>query len=63
MKAVFSNTLGEPGGYSLGELPDLLARGLLRPRIGARFPLSEFRLALHSCGDRGRIGKTVVDIA
>jgi NADPH2:quinone reductase len=46
-----------------GELAEMVRTGHLRPVIGARFALVDFRAALAACQQRDRIGKTVVEVA
>lgn len=45
------------------ELLDLLARGRVRPHIGARFPLDRAADALALVGGGGAVGKVVVEVA
>ena len=44
-------------------LDDLIARGFVRPLIGARFPLEQASEALKLIDGRGALGKVVLDIA
>lgn len=45
------------------ELAQMFADGIVRPYIGARFPLSETAAALRHVADRKVLGKVVIDIA
>jgi NADPH2:quinone reductase len=45
------------------ELTQMFATGVIRPYIGARFPLAETAAALRLVADRKAIGKVVIDVA
>jgi NADPH:quinone reductase len=44
------------------ELTELFATGVIRPYIGARFPLADTAAALRLVADRKAIGKVVIDV-
>jgi NADPH:quinone reductase len=44
------------------ELTQLFASGVVRPYIGARFPLADTAVALRHVADRKAIGKVVIDV-
>ena len=46
----------------LRELTELFATGLVRPYIGARFPLEDTAAALRLVADRQAVGKVVIDV-
>ena len=57
----FTNIYGpDEARAQRAELAAWVMEGHLRPVIGARFGLAQFAQALAACGDRQRIGKTVV---
>jgi NADPH:quinone reductase len=45
------------------ELTEMFATGVIRPYIGARFPLADTGAALRLVADRKAIGKVVIDVA
>jgi NADPH2:quinone reductase len=45
------------------ELARMFADGIVRPYIGARFPLAETAAALRYVADRKVLGKVVIDVA
>jgi NADPH:quinone reductase len=45
------------------ELTEMFAAGIIRPYIGARFPLSETPAALRYVAERKVLGKVVIDVA
>lgn len=53
----------EQSRSDLQELRHLLAQGLIRPHIGARFDLGQTAAALRYVADRRVLGKVVIDIA
>jgi len=44
------------------ELTEMFATGVIRPYIGARFPLADTGAALRLMADRKAIGKVVIDV-
>ena len=44
------------------ELTQMFATGVIRPYIGARFPLADTAAALRYVADRKAIGKVVIDV-
>ena len=45
------------------ELTEMFAAGVIRPHIGARFPLADTAAALRHVADRKAIGKVLIDVA
>jgi NADPH:quinone reductase len=45
------------------ELTEMFASGVIRPYIGARFPLSETAAALRHVAERKAVGKVIIDVA
>lgn len=52
----------EQGKRDMAELAHMFARGMVRPYIGARFPLAETPAALRHVADRKVLGKVVIDV-
>lgn len=52
----------EQAARDTAELQKMFADGLLRPAIGARFPLQRAAAALRHLADRKAVGKVVIDI-
>jgi NADPH2:quinone reductase len=60
------------GGFVLGkpevsrmigaELDGMIAAGIVRPIVGARFPLAQAAAAMHLIDGRGALGKVVLDV-
>ena len=44
------------------ELMQMFASGVIRPYIGARFPLADAAAALRHVADRKAIGKVLIDV-
>jgi NADPH:quinone reductase-like Zn-dependent oxidoreductase len=44
------------------ELKEMFASGVIRPYIGARFPLTDTAKALRHVAERKAIGKVVIDV-
>ena len=47
---------------TIEELAQMFAAGIVRPYIGARFPLAETPAALRYVADRKVLGKVVIDV-
>jgi NADPH2:quinone reductase len=45
------------------ELKEMFASGVIRPYIGARFPLTDTAKALRHVAERKAVGKVVIDVA
>jgi NADPH2:quinone reductase len=52
----------EDSARDMRELTELFATGVIRPYIGARFPLADTGAALRLVADRKAIGKVVIDV-
>jgi NADPH2:quinone reductase len=52
----------EDSARDMRELTEMFATGVIRPYIGARFPLAETGTALRLVADRRAIGKVVIDV-
>ncbi len=52
----------EDSARDMRELTELFATGVVRPYIGARFPLADTASALRLVADRKAIGKVVIDV-
>jgi NADPH2:quinone reductase len=53
----------EDAARDMQELAQMFADGMIRPYIGARFPLSETPAALRHVAERKVLGKVVIDVA
>ena len=53
----------EDSARDMRELTELFATGVVRPYIGARFPLADTASALRLVADRKAIGKVVIDVS
>ncbi|BBX46925.1 NADPH:quinone oxidoreductase family protein [Mycobacterium cookii] len=58
----FAEDRPEDSERDMRELTQLFADGVVRPYIGARFPLAEAAAALRFVADRKAIGKVVIDV-
>ena len=52
----------EDSARDMRELTEMFATGVIRPYIGARFPLGDTGAALRLVADRKAIGKVVIDV-
>lgn len=59
----FMGDYPEQANRDVGELTQLFAAGLVRPYIGARFPLAETPAALRQVAERKVLGKVVIDVS
>lgn len=53
----------EDNARDMRELTEMFATGVIRPYIGARFPLADTAAALRLVADRKAVGKVVIDVA
>ncbi|SRX93075.1 alcohol dehydrogenase [Frankia sp. EAN1pec] [Mycobacterium shimoidei] len=58
----FADDYPHEAARDLAELDQMFADGLVRPYIGARFPLAETPAALRYVAERKAIGKVIIDV-
>jgi NADPH:quinone reductase len=58
----FMSDRPDDSARDMRELTDLFATGVVRPYIGARFPLTDTAAALRLVADRRALGKVVIDV-
>jgi NADPH2:quinone reductase len=58
----FMSDRPDDSARDMRELTEMFATGVIRPYIGARFPLSDTAAALRLVADRKALGKVVIDV-
>jgi NADPH:quinone reductase-like Zn-dependent oxidoreductase len=58
----FMSDRPDDSARDMRELIEMFATGVIRPYIGARFPLADTAAALRLVADRKAIGKVVIDV-